>query len=390
MEITLEDKDLLQKESKSLNEEIQSSKKTEKETQSKLNSLKQELQEIRVQAYSTQAIAKTYINKFYPAAKENYNQLLTKQFSESIKDYFDFINNNNNNTNNNYNNATLSLNNFSSNPLKEKERNFSNVLKFLEDYTRSVSSEMELAHEKLKSLSEENKDFLSKIKSLEQSLHNQALTSEEKSVLERKQNQNIFELKEENKALCEDVQALEQQCEKLLSDYKQLRNELKRKLEEIGDLKHELREANNSNLKLSGVLKEKETNVSFLSFQVAALEDRIVLISKEKKNLESLVEKLSKSHPAKETLKIVNEMLTVYDALSQLERDKAKLEQSLKNLELQSFSGLNNNVNSNYGNNLNSDGNKKGNAELISMQVRIEKENLKSAIEDLNGKISII
>ena len=99
MEITLEDKDLLHKESRNLVEEIQSSKKAEKESQSKLNSLKKDLQEIRVQAYSTQGIAKPYINKFYPAAKEISLLLLTKQFRESIEDLFNFINNNNLNSN---------------------------------------------------------------------------------------------------------------------------------------------------------------------------------------------------------------------------------------------------------------------------------------------------
>jgi len=340
--------------------------------QNKLNSLKQEKQEIRVLAYSTQAIAKTYINKFYQAAgKENINNLLlTKQFTESIKDYFDFINN-------------MNLNSFNSNSLiNQKEKLLIQVLKFLEDYTRSVSSEMEIAYDKLKGLSEENKDFLEKIKALEQSLHNQTLANEEKNMHERKQNQSLFEQKEENKALTEDIQALEQQCEKLVSDYKQVRNELKKKLEEIGDLKHELREASNAQLKLNGTVKDKENNVSFLNFQVVALEDRIVLISKEKKNMENLVDKVCKSHPAKEMQKIVNEMLTVYDCFSQLERDKAKLEQSLKNLKLQSFNNINNIQDVDIFNTGNS------NKELVSMQVKIEKENLRSAIEDLNGKIS--
>lgn len=372
----MEDKDLLQKEAKSLIEDLQNTKKSEKETQNKLHLLKQELQEIRVLAYSTQAIAKTYINKFHPITNNISNTnnycLLTKQFSENIKDYFDYINSNlNNNNNNNYNSF-------------DKEKNFVQILKFLEDYTRAVSSEMEIAYDKLKSLSDENKDFLAKIKSLELSLHNMSLTNEEKNNTERKQNQIIFELKEENKNLSEDVLALEQQCEKLVSDYKQVRTELKKKLEEIGDLKHENRESNNANLKLNGILKEKENNISLLNFQVAALEDRIVIISKEKKCLEGLIDKVSKSHPVKEIQKIVNEMLTVYDNLSQLERDKAKLEQSLKNIEMQelnSTNNLHNQIDSKHSGN---------NNELVSMQVKIEKESLKNAVEDLNIKISKI
>ena len=130
-----------------------------------------------------------------------------------------------------------------------------------------------------------------------------------------------------------------------------------------------------------------------MNFQVVVLEDRIGLISKEKKNLENLVDKVSKSHPAKEMQKIVNEMLTFYDGVSQLERYKAKMEQSMKNIDLQSFNRFNDNVGNLNNNNLDMNNNSSkscGNAEFVWIQVKIEKENLRSAIEDLNIKISKI
>ncbi len=379
LEITLEEKELLHKESRNLIEDIQNSKKAEKESLDKLQILKQELQEMRVLAFSTQAIAKTYINKFYSSSKGPNNSLISKQFTENIREYFDYINNNNNNYNSSYNK------NFGNN----KEKNMIQTLKFLEDYTRTVGSEMEMWFDKLKNYSEENKEFLNKIKSLEQTIHNTSLINEEKIILERKLNQNVFELKEENKSLNEDIQSLEQQCEKLVSDYKQVRNELKKKLEEIGDLKHEIRESNNSNLKLNGILKDKENNVSFLNFQIMALEDRIVIISKEKKNLENLIERVCKSHPAKEIQKLTNELLTIYDCISQLERDKSKIEQSLKNLESQNLNNNNNANNYNTENTLNKNMNlKDNNGEVFSLQMKIEKDSLRKTIEDLEKKIS--
>jgi len=373
LELTLEEKELLQRENKSLIEEIQNSKNAEKESQFKLQAIKQEFQELRVIAYSTQAIAKTYINKFYSSNKEPINSIITKQFADNIKDYFEFLNKNANSNNayssNNYVNNSTNNNN-------QKELNVIQTLKFLEDYTRAISSEMEICYDKLRNFTEENKDFISKIKSLEQDMHNMSLNREEKNIVERKLNQNLFELKEENKALNEDVQTLEQQCEKLVNDYKQVRIELKKKLEEIADQKHELRESNNENLKLNGNLKEKENMLKYQNFQIIALEDRIVIISKEKKTLENLIERISKSHPAKEMQKVVNEMLTIYDNISQLERDKAKIEQNLKNIEL--------NINNPDG------GNSEKNNDTLSMQVKIEHDNLRNLIEDLNRKISKI
>lgn len=312
--------------------------------------MKNEQQDLRVILFSCQAISKTYIHKYSGISKDN--NLMTKQFCENIFDYLNFLNNSN------------------------IEKNLISTGKFIEDWIRSSCSQMEIWYDNLKNLSEENSDLENKTKSLENNIHNISVVNEEKNILERKLTQKIHELQEENKILNDDVLALEQQCDKLVNDYKQVRNEIKKKLEEIGDLKHEIRELNNSNLKINNIIKDKENNQSYTNYQIQALEDRIIIISKEKKNLENLINRISKCHPMKEMVKLVNDMLNNYENISQLEREKNKIEESYKNLEnkLQENNSISNVIGSN--------------SDLIITQVKIEKENLRNLLEDLEKKLS--
>lgn len=338
LELTLEDKDHLQKEAKQLIEEIHNTKNSEKDYSNKLTNLKNEVQEIKNINYSTHAILKTFCLKFYSYAKDPIkNNLLTKKFSDNIRESFEYLNN--------FNNQNLiggnSHSNINNNPNKEK--NFISTLNFMENCTRNICSEMEICFEKLKEFSEDNKDSNSRLKNLEQNYHNLSLNAEERTANERKLNQNLFELKEENKNLLEDIKNLEAQCERLVNDFKNVRADLKKKLEENGDLKHEIRENVSNNGKLSIQLKEKEANNTYQNYQIMALEDCIKIISKEKKNLENLIGKISKCLPQKEMQKTINEVLCIFDSLGQYERDRAKMDQNLKNLEMKIAQGNNNN-----------------------------------------------
>jgi DNA repair exonuclease SbcCD ATPase subunit len=348
----LEDKDNLQKEAKQLIEEIHNTKNSEKDFSQKFLNLKTEMQEIKNINYSTHAILKTFCLKFYSYGKDkdfNKNNLLTKKFKENMQEFFEYFNNFNNqiqiqNSNQNHN-PNLNLNsNFDT---KNKEKNFMSTINFMENCTRAICAEMEICFEKLRETSEENKDTLTRLKSLEQNYQNLTLNSDEKTANERKLNQNLYELKEENKNLLDDVRNLESQCERLVNDFKGVRADFKNKIEENGDLKHEIRENVSTIGKLTAQLKEKDSNNNYLNYQILALEDYVKIISKEKKNLEGLVGKISKCLPVKEMQKAINEVLCVFDSLGQMERDRAKLEQNLKNLENQ-IANNSSNTASNY------------------------------------------
>jgi chromosome segregation ATPase len=106
-------------------------------------------------------------------------------------------------------------------------------------------------------------------------------------------------------------------------------------------------------------------------YQVDALEERIVILVKEKKYLESLLNRVSKSHPIKDTNRIVNQIMNITDSLAQLERDRFKIEDNIIKLEETSVRGNNSKTDL-----------------KLEKSLQMEKDNLKSLTYDYDKKIN--
>ena len=300
------------------------------------------MNEIRVIAYSAKSISKTLINKIFCIPKEN--NFISNLFQFDIKEFSNF------------------LNDF------EKNKNLTSIMKFIENWIRSSCTEMEIWYDKQINLFNENFEYSNKIKTLENNLQDLTLNNQEKYFIQRKLNQNLTEIQEENNTLNDDIKSLEKQCEDLVGDYKQGIQEIKNKLEEIADLKNQIKDLNNFNQKINQNIKEKDNALNLLTYQIQASEDRIIIISKEKKNLENLINRLAKSHPAKEIQFIINEMLNNYESISQLEREKFKNEQCYNDVDTKCRE-------------IKSDVN-------ISTDIMIEKENLIVVLDEIEQKLS--
>lgn len=100
---------------------------------------------------------------------------------------------------------------------------------------------------------------------------------------------------------------------------------------ELNSIKNE----NNKLIALTNRLNEesdqKNKLLSNATYQVDALEERIVMLSKEKKYYEDIIEKLSQNSVNKEAMRTVNNLLTICDHISQLERQKKNAENKGRN-----------------------------------------------------------
>lgn len=135
---------------------------------------------------------------------------------------------------------------------------------------------------------------------------------------------------EENKNLRNELEGLRNRYEKVVRD---LREENKKLSEEVKSWKEDACKLNDTNESVYREIRSKDHLLNNASFQVEALEERIVVISKEKQYLESLLIRVSKSHPDGDMYRLVNDIMNLNDSLAQLERDKLKVEDNIVQVE---------------------------------------------------------
>jgi chromosome segregation ATPase len=233
-----------------------------------------------------------------------------------------------NDLNTNFSNTIYSLERDVSNEKKPSE-----VFKLVQELVRILSNEIEILYDKTSSKDEELKNCIYQIKQLELNIHDLTITNDDKTANERKMNHHINSLLEEIDMLSTDKNTLESEIDKLTQDLRKCQTEHQRILGENSSLKDELRKIQHY---CDNVVKDNLANYNSIetnNFQIETLEERISIIAKENKYLESLIEKLSRSHPVPGVLQLMNDILNNINSLSKCEREKAKLENSLAKLD---------------------------------------------------------
>ena len=218
------------------------------------------------------------------------------------------------------------------------------ALKGAEEWIRTTGNELEIFYDTLKLNNDKLQDSTEKVIQLELQIRNLLINEEENMNNERMTKSQLQEVVEENNILKVDQENLEKHYKKLNKELKLIQKENKSRQEENGSLREKISNATNVNEGLNNSIKEKEHLLSNASFQVDALEERIIILSREKKYLDSLLTRVSKSHPKSEVNRIVNEIMNLSDTLANLERDRVKIDDSIIKLDEEGEVRKNNNV----------------------------------------------
>jgi chromosome segregation ATPase len=304
-----EERENLEIQKKHLYGELEGLRKIEKETSMKNYNLNSNLTDAKVSISSINSLIKNFTTKFDILVEKS--NLFSSHFIENVKVNTRIFNNNNQNT----------------------HSSIKDTFKIVEDWVRSSSNELEAFYETLNQAHDKLYENSDKIRHLEQKLRNGELSEEERAANERKLQMNLAELSEQIGTLKVERDNIEKQCEKMIKEIKLTRNENKKNVEEIQCLKEKLSNLISNNETMISDIREKDQMLTNASFQVEALEERIVILVKEKKYLETLLMRVAKSHPAREVNKIVNEIMNFNDTLAQLERDRIKIEDSIIQLD---------------------------------------------------------
>ena len=144
------------------------------------------------------------------------------------------------------------------------------------------------------------------------------------------------------KQLSDDYKLIVDEYETLTKRYEKLSNETK-------NYKLSNKMLNNELITLEKTKNEANTNNNPIlsEYQSQILESRIILLSKQKKHLENLINKyistfkhlinsnisVCKTHTSKDTFKIVSSILSLAEGAYTLEKEKIKLEKMLNQLD---------------------------------------------------------
>lgn len=270
--------------------------------------------EVKIQLYSLYSLLKVHIHKFHSIANEDLDSLLTQNFSQNISkissliNQFDIANDNN-------------LNNLLS------------IFTINSDYLKILCNEFDNIYEKLIDSNNYIKESKNKIMSLENSLNEINHAQDMYLEKEKKLKNNIKSITDEKYEIQNFNKKLEEFKEQLNREIELYKKERENCLVEIKTLKSE-----NYNLNL---YKEKynklnedfhNKNLEFDKLKIRA-ENKVDLLTKEKKLLESLLTNFVKSYPCKEINKLMNEILNINDFIMKTENEKMKIEEKLIQME---------------------------------------------------------
>ncbi len=302
-----EDKENANLKIKRLSGDIESLKKNEKDLQIKTNTFSKELSDYKTSYNNISNIITKNLNKVNSIIKNR-----TDNSSIVSSSYWELV---------------RSLNSENKLPIRA-----------IEDYIRLTGNEMiclfDIIFEdnrKLQENSEKLKSVIAQVRQFE-------LQEEEKGAQQRRLETNLSTISNNFNTMQSDYLNLEKQNEKLTRALKNMKTEYKTLSENYEDIKSRLKIGENDNEKFLQEIREREHLLNNASFQVSALEERIIILIKEKKYLEALVVRVSKSFPEKSMQKIVNQIMDLSDELASLERDRLKLEDSLIDCEEKSMS----------------------------------------------------
>jgi len=295
----------LKSENQKLLEEIQNMKDNEIELQTKINNSKNNFDEIDNLVNSILLIIKTYAIKF--EVSDHINKNFERSFSEKIKTFLNFYN-------------------------KNSDKEIYDSLSIIEDWVKNSCFQIEKSEQKNLFSNEIIEDSTNKVKRLEKKLNEASDFEEEKINLQKIFNSKIKQLEDEKKYLLEDKNNLEKEFDLIVKEFNRLKLETKSKIEELGDSEIQINELRNLNEDLKKQSAKQDKLILNSNFQEKALEERIKILSKEKKYFENLLIKLVSIHPVKNVSRVVNDIMNICDSISTLEREKIKIMNKLNNI----------------------------------------------------------
>jgi hypothetical protein len=329
-----EEKEKLDLKYRRVTEDLDTAKKIDKEHQMKHYNLNNSLHEIKLGLQGVlNNLCRSYASKFNVMIN-NRDNIFSRDFIQLIDEYL------------------------TSNSVRE-ENNHNELIKKIEYYLGTVSEELENFFDLVRANSETIQNYQFRTKSLEQDLFKSEKGEEE---VERKLQVTVNELESEIIRLNKEREDLLSQLNNSIQKNKQ---ESKKQHDEIQFLRLELSKQQVTNDSIGKDNRDKIVLLNNASFQVEALEERIIILVKEKKYLENLILRVSKCISNRELHRIINEVMNVNDAIAQMERDRSKIESNLGNIQEDELPR---------------------NDELY-LNIKKEKEGLKSLSYDLERKI---
>jgi chromosome segregation ATPase len=296
--------DGLENHKKRLTDDNEKLRRVEKDYESRFNTLGENLNELRTAFQSLNNVNKSYTQKLLTLRPDN---IFSDSFVGSIMTYDRF--------------------------LSDFEKKPSELSRQAQEFVRVISNEIEILYEKSLNNNRIIEDALPRVKSLEQNVHILTVTNDENSSEVRRLNQQVYSLSEEVDSLSRDKHNLEGQFDKMSKElrkcqgeYKQVAEENKSLNDELGKIQRYCDDVVSDNL-------EKYNNIKSCNLQIEALEERIVIIVKEKECLENLLDKLAKSHPSPGINRLMNDLLNLNDHVLQLEREKLKVDNNIDHLD---------------------------------------------------------
>jgi len=356
---------------KKVSDEVECLRRSDKENHVKIHNLNSTLNEIKAACQSSDLLLRNMIEKFKGLIKN----------SQSIS-----VNNeNSHHSAENISSTHFFTKNFLFNIKEDNERNIkcvTDIIRNNEDWIRILFNELEIWHEDQKTNLKKLEEYYIKNKSLEENSQRIEILKEEISLSEKKLQIYVKDLEEEKKSLLAEIENLQKSQQKISSELKLFKIESQTFKDENLSLKDELEGLIKFNEELLLEKNENNGKLSNADFQIGALEERIVIVVKEKRYLESLLQRVAKSHPSPDIARTVNEIMNLTDTLSQLERDKIKISDSISHLnESESITKGNKdsreilqqtNINTN---------------QTLENSIRREKENLKLLSNEYDKKI---
>lgn len=219
---------------------------------------------MKVGIHSIQSVTFSFLHKLNSIVNSEKEDIFSKYFIDILRNYIQFLSENN-------------------------ERNSIMSIKYIEDWIRAISTEFENWYDKLKTSNLIIKESAMRIKSLEQNMQNLSVNEEERLGNDRRIASQLKELTEDKHNLMNEREDVVKQYEKVVRELKQYKADNKRFLDETNSLKNEIANLNQLNNNLNREFEEKEEYLNNASFQIRALEERIVILVKEKKYLENLI-----------------------------------------------------------------------------------------------------
>jgi golgin subfamily B member 1 len=301
---------------------------------------------LKINLYSLHSNLKLSIHKFNSYANEDLDSLLTKNFSQSIVKLVHGVNQ----------------------YTTEVEDSF--ILQLSTDFIKTLSSEFENIYDKLIDSNNFIKEANARVLLLEKSL-NEISSAQGQSLEKEKKLKALIQTSHEEKLDLErqlklEIEDLYRELDYLKKEREEIFLELKKQKNEVYSLMSRNDTLSQENRKLLSDIEELYSNQ-------CKLENKCIMIHKEKKYTDNLLQSLVKSYPCKEVAKCMNEVISINEFIFKTENEKINIEEKLTSMEKETK------ILSEDKSSLNSD---------LSTIVKNEQENLRKLIQDFDRKIN--